>query len=69
MDIQQGNHVLVNVAAFTGAKMRHRESVPCVVLAVDGSKVHVRTQEPYRTFCIWVPRAWIDRFEEPAPAC
>jgi hypothetical protein len=69
MDIRHGNQVWVNVAAFIASNNRHRESVPCEVLAVDGSKVHVKTQEPYRTLCMWVSHTWIDCVEEPALTC
>jgi hypothetical protein len=68
MDIRPGNHVWVNVAAFIASKRRHPESVLCVVIEVDGSQVQVQTQEPCRTFSMWVAQEWIDRLEQPALA-
>ncbi len=42
MDIQKGDHVLVNVAPFIGSLMRGSESIPCEVLDVNGLQVFVR---------------------------
>jgi hypothetical protein len=60
MDIQKGDHVLVNVAPFIGSVMRCDESIPCEVLAVEGIRVHVRAEPPYRAASLWVPSSWID---------
>lgn len=60
MDIQKGDHVLVNVAPFIGSVMRCDESIPCEVLAVEGIQVHVRAEPPYREVSLWVLSSWID---------
>jgi hypothetical protein len=60
MDIQKGDHVLVNVAPFIGSIMRCDEAIPCEVLEVDGIQVHVRAEPPYREVDLWVLSSWID---------
>jgi hypothetical protein len=60
MDIQKGDHVLVNVAPFIGSIMRGNESIPCEVLDVDGIQVHVRAEPPYRGVSLWVLSSWVD---------
>jgi hypothetical protein len=60
MDIQKGDHVLVNVAPFIGSAMRGGESIPCEVLDVDGIQVHVRAEPPCRGVSLWVLSNWVD---------
>ncbi len=60
MEIQKGDHVLVNVAPFIGLVMRGSESIPCEVLDVDGIQVHVRVEPPYRGVSLWVLSSWVD---------
>ncbi len=60
MDIEKGDHVLVNVAPFIGSIMRSSESIPCEVLDVDGIQVHVRAEPPYRGVSLWILSSWID---------
>ena len=65
MDIQEGDHVLVNVAPFIGSLRRNKQSVACEVLAVDGDEVEIRTLPPYREFTLRIERYWLDRKLEP----
>jgi hypothetical protein len=60
MDIQKGDHVLVNVAPFIGSVMRCDEAIPCEVLDVDGIQVLVRAEPPYRGVELWLLSSWID---------
>ena len=60
MDVQKGDRVLVNVAPFIGSVMRCDESIPCVVLDVEGIQVHVRAEPPCRSVSLWVLSSWID---------
>ena len=60
MDIQKGDHVLVNVAPFIGSIMRCDEAIPCEVLDVNGIQVQVRAEPPYRDVELWVLSSWID---------
>ncbi len=64
MDIQKGDRVLVNVAPFIGSAMRCDDSVPCEVLDIEDIRVHVRTEPPYRSVCLWVLSTWIDGRQE-----
>ena len=63
MEIQKGDHVLVNVAPFIGSVMRGSESIPCEVLDVDGIQVHVRAEPPYRGVSLWVLSSWVDGWQ------
>jgi hypothetical protein len=65
MDLQKGDRVLVNVAPFIGSVMRSSESIPCIVLDVDGLQIHVRAQPPYRGVSLWVLSSWIDGHHDP----
>jgi hypothetical protein len=60
MDIQQGEHVLVNLAPFIGSLRHSNRSIPCSVLAIDGAVVEVETAEPYRRVSLWISSRWID---------
>jgi hypothetical protein len=64
MDIQKGDRVLVNVAPFIGSIMRGDESIPCEVLEVEGIRVHVRAEPPYRAASLWVLSSWIDSYRQ-----
>ena len=67
MEIRQGDRVSVNVAPFIGSPHRHRETVPCSVLAIDLPRVQVCPEEPYREISIWVLSDWIEaRLEQDA---
>lgn len=66
MDIQQGEHVLVNLAPFIGSLRHSNESIPCDVLAIDGTLVEVETKEPCRRFSLWVASTWIDGRIDPS---
>ena len=66
MDIQQGEHVLVNLAPFIGSLQHSNESIPCDVLAIDGTSVEVTTLEPFRRFSLWVSSRWIDSRIDPS---
>ena len=65
MNLQPGNRVLVNVAPFIGSMRRHKEWIPCEVLAVDGDRVHVRTEAPCRPVSLWVASHWIEEPSKP----
>jgi hypothetical protein len=60
MSIKQGEHVLVNLAPFIGWLQPSKHSIPCSVLAIDGTVVEVETAEPFRRFSLWVSSSWID---------
>jgi len=60
MDIQKGDRVMVNLAPLIGSARPSRQSVPCEVLAIDGPKLQVITESPYRQVTLWVLAAWID---------
>jgi hypothetical protein len=60
MEVLKGDHVLVNVAPFIGSIMRSNESIPCVVLEVDGLQALVRAEPPYRDVALWVLTDWIE---------
>ena len=64
MGIQQGEHVLVNLAPFIGLSRHCKESIPCDVLAIDGTSIEVMTKEPYRRVSLWVGAHWIDGKQE-----
>ena len=51
---------LVNLAPFIGSLQHSNESIPCDVLAIDGTSVEVTTLEPFRRFSLWVSSRWID---------
>jgi hypothetical protein len=68
MDIQEGDEVLVNVAAFIASKIRHRESVPCVVRAVMGPEIQIETVKPYRALSMSVSSTWVDGVRKPVSA-
>ncbi|NLX55856.1 MAG: hypothetical protein GXY58_12135 [Planctomycetaceae bacterium] len=61
MNVQKGDRVLVNVAPFIASARRQRDSVPCEILEVDGTRVRVATQAPCREMDVWVQNCWIDR--------
>jgi hypothetical protein len=60
MDIQKGDRVLVNLAPFIGSVLRCDESISCEVVDVEGIRVHVRAEPPYREASLWVLNSWID---------
>ena len=60
MGIQQGEHVLVNLAPFIGSSGHSKQSIPCSVLAIYGTMVEVETAEPYHRVSLWVSSRWID---------
>ena len=49
MDIRRRRHVLVNLAPFIGSSRRINESIPCNVLAIDGTFVEVVDGRSLRT--------------------
>ncbi len=60
--------MLVNVAPFIGSARRSRDSVPCEVIEVDGTRIRVAAEPPYRKVELWVKAAWIDgKLEEAQP--
>jgi hypothetical protein len=59
-DLRVSGSVRVNVAAFTGARLRSGESIPCDLLETDTDKLLVRTRFPQRVFTMWVSKEWID---------
>lgn len=61
MNVHEGDRVLVNVAPFIASARRQRSSVPCEVLRVDGGRLFISTQSPYRQVDMWVDDCWIDR--------
>jgi hypothetical protein len=65
MDLQKGDHVMVNAAPFIGSQRRNRESIPCRILTVHEAHVEVQTEFPYREFSLWVGSDWVDRKLEP----
>jgi hypothetical protein len=68
MDIQAGDRVLVNVAPFIGSTRRSKDSVPCEVLEVVGTRIRVATEPPYRKVDLWIQATWLDgRVEEAQP--
>jgi hypothetical protein len=60
MNICIGESVAVNVAAFTGSRVRSKEAIPCEVLEVEAGRLLVKTTEPYRILTMWVSREWIE---------
>ena len=60
MGIQQGEHVLVNLAPFIGSLRPSNQSIPCSVLAITETQVEVTTLEPFRTLSLWISSRWID---------
>ena len=54
MDIQVGDHVLVNLAPFIGVVQWCRNSVLCNVLEVDETRVRIVTNPPYREVDLWI---------------
>lgn len=60
MDICVGDAVQVNAAAFIASQRRNQESLRCEVLGVEGARVLVRTNHPYRIFKAWVSTEWIE---------
>ena len=60
MNLQRGEHVLVNLAPFIGSSRRNSESILGDVLKIDGAFVEVETEEPHRRFSLWVASIWID---------
>lgn len=61
MNVHEGDRVLVNVAPFIASTRRQRSSVPCEVLQVDGGRLLISTQSPYRQVDMWVEECWIDQ--------
>jgi hypothetical protein len=61
MNVRKGDRVLVNVAPFIASARRHRDSVPCEVLEVEGARVRVATQSPCREVDVWIQDCWIDQ--------
>lgn len=68
MNIDVGDLVQVNAAAFIGSRSRNRDLIPCEVLDLQPGLVHVRTQTPYRIFTIWVSNEWVEKAEKPLQA-
>jgi hypothetical protein len=60
VDIRAGDRVSVNVAPFIGSARRNKDSVPCEVLEVAGTRMRVATEPPYCKVELWVKTAWID---------
>ena len=60
MDIQEGDRVLVNVAALIGSVRRNEDSFPCRVLAIHDGDVEIRIEAPYAERSLRVERAWIE---------
>lgn len=58
--VKQGDAILVNLAPFIGSAQRSSESVPCLVLSVEGSDVQVRTRSPFRDISLRVQSDWIE---------
>jgi hypothetical protein len=68
MDIQPGDRVRVNLAPFIGSARRSKDSVPCEVTELEGARIRVTTEFPYRTVELWVSASWIDaRLEQAQP--
>ena len=55
MDIQKGDRVLVNLAPFIGWERRAKTSIPCRVLAVQGTRLEVTTEYPCRNVGLSIP--------------
>lgn len=60
MDIREGDRVMVNLAPFIGAKIPSKESIPCRVAAVEGGRVRVTSEYPFRSVTLWIAPAWIE---------
>ncbi len=60
MDIREGKRVVVNLAPFIGAGVRSKQSIPCMVTAVEGDRVQVTTEYPYRSVTLWIAPRWIE---------
>ena len=56
MYLETGDRVQVNLAPFIGAAARCRDSILCIVVAVDDQQVQVRTEPPCRELVLWVAR-------------
>ena len=66
MDVRIGDLASINVAAFTGSRLRSREAIPCEVMAVEEGRLQVKTRFPYRVFTMWVDSHWVEEGENPA---
>jgi translation initiation factor IF-1 len=60
MDIREGDRVMVNLAPFIGARASSRQSIACRVNAVEGDRVQVTTEYPYRSVTLWIDPGWIE---------
>jgi hypothetical protein len=65
MEVHAGDSARINAAAFTGSRLRNREAIPCDVLAVEESRLQVKTRFPYRVFTMWVGAEWLEDAEHP----
>jgi hypothetical protein len=64
-----GDRILVNVAPFIGSPRKQRDAVPCRVLQVDGPRVRVCTECPYREMDVWIQECWIESALDGADLC
>ena len=65
MNLREGDWVFVNLAPFIGSCRRCQESIPCRVLAIDGTHVEIRTDYPLRVLSLAVLATWIEGKLEP----
>ncbi len=64
MAIRRGDRVNVNLAPFIGSPSPSDQWIPCEVLEIDGLRVRVASQAPYRRVELWVPARWIQPAEK-----
>jgi hypothetical protein len=60
MEVCTGDLALINVAAFTGSRLRSSKAIPCEVVTVEEGRLQIRTRSPYRVFTMWVDSHWIE---------
>lgn len=58
---------MVNLAPFIGARASSRQTIECRVNAVEGNRVQVTTEYPYRSVTLWIDPGWIEASQ--ADAC
>lgn len=59
MTFRKGDRVEVNLAPFIGSPRPTDQWIPCEVLEIDGQRVRVASQAPYRRVELWVPARWV----------
>lgn len=64
MSFLKGDRVNVNLAPFIGSLQPSDQWIPCEVSQIDGLRVRVASQAPYRRVELWVPARWVQPAEK-----